>query len=99
LCGDIELKDEVDLYTCPRTGAIAKYFKVSTDRGISWAAANRLLTEQRDDESGFYQSESSRDTFVLALKKSTFAATNSMSSGFFHLLRPNTGYSPVETHR
>ena len=103
LCGEVEVKEEVDLFTCPRTGAVAKYFKFSTDRGISWETATRLLAEQCDEESGFYhatfQAASTRDIYVLALKKSTLAASSSMSSNFFHLIRPNTGYSPIETSR
>ena len=58
-----------------------------------------LLTDQREDESGFYRSVGSKEYFVLALKKSSFATDSSMCSGFFHLVRPNTGFSPVETHR
>ena len=95
--------EEIDLYTCPRTGAIAKYFKISTDRGISWETATRLLAEQHDEESGFYhatyQAASNKPIYVLALKKSTLASASSMNANFFHLVRPNTGYSPIETPR
>ena len=104
ICGATELKEELDLYTCPRTGAVTKYFKVATDRGISWEEATRLLAEQRDSaESGFYratyQAAANKEIFVLALRKASLAAASAVSSSFFHLVRPNTGFSPIETHR
>ena len=98
------MKEELDLYTCPRTGATTKYFRIATDRGIPWEEATRLLEEQRDSvEPGFYratyQAAANKEIYVLALRKASLAAAPAASSSFFHLVRPNTGFAPVETHR
>jgi hypothetical protein len=102
ICGQTSLEEESDLYTCPRTGAVAKYYRVSTDRGVSWEQALTHLSQQSDKESGFYQATyqaaSKSDLFVLALNKKEIFPVSSMSSKYYHLVRPNTGFLPLETH-
>jgi hypothetical protein len=103
ICGKTSLEEECNLYTCPLTGAVTKYFRVSTDRGVSWDQALALLSEQIDEESGFYQakyhSASKNELYALALKKKEILPVSTMTSKYYHLVRPNTGFHPMETHQ
>jgi hypothetical protein len=102
ICGKTSLEEECNLYTCPVTGAITKYYRVSTDRGVSWDQALALLSEQIDRESGFYQakyhSASKNELYALVLKKKEIFPVSTMTSKYYHLVRPNTGFHPLETH-
>ena len=100
ICGNTKLEEESILYACPRTGAVAKYYRISTDRGVSWLQATQLLSEQDDTESGFYEYQGAmkKSNFVLALKKRDIFPASSMNSRYYHIVRPNTGFHPIETH-
>ena len=44
ICGATSIEEECELYKCPRTGAVATYVRIATDRGVSWEKA--LVSEE-----------------------------------------------------
>jgi len=96
------------LYECPRTGAVTEYVQLTTDRGVSWEEAVRLLEEQKaysaeyelvDDKSGFYEGSSTNSDFkyFLAIRRKQPPGVKNSPSYIF--VRPNTGNSRTDSYR
>ena len=94
------------LYECPRTGAVTEYIQLTTDRGVSWEEAERLLEEQKaysveheleDDRSGFYEGGSGDYKYFLAIRRKQPPGVK--NSPYYIFVRPNTGNSRVDSHK
>jgi hypothetical protein len=96
------------LYECPGTGAVTEYVQLTTDRGVSWDEAVRLLEDQKaysaehelvDDKSGFYEGSSTNSDFkyFLAIRRKQPPGVKNSPSYIF--VRPNTGNSATDYNR
>ncbi len=92
--GNVTVKHDEILYTCPSTGGVCQYLSLETDRGVSWGEAvalrDQAVTEGRA-AAGFYGPKggapgASPPWVMLALERPS-------SQHFFYAVRPNTGHS------